>query len=105
MPPIRNSEAAEHAGEKLPQTGCGVINVAQFLANLYAITRKSIRTDRLPFCLHQYLCFMLFEILGSGESISPGPGLSDAEADSAPAITCTLTHQSRGRCRIYLCVT
>ena len=61
---LRNSEGAEHAGEKLSQTGCGVINVAQFLADLYAITRKSIRTDRLPFCLHHYLCFMLFEILG-----------------------------------------
>ena len=43
----------------------GAINVAQSLADLYAITRKSIRTDRLPFCLHQHLCFMLFEILGS----------------------------------------
>ena len=93
-PPIRNSEAAEHAGEKFPQTGRGVINVAQFLADLYAIARKSIRTDRLPFCLHQYLCFMLFEILGSGESISPGPGLSDAEADSTPAITCAPTRLS-----------
>jgi hypothetical protein len=93
-PPIRNSEAAEHAGEKFPQTGCGVINVAQFVADLHAITRKSILTDRLPFCLHQHLCFMLFEILGSGESISPGPGLSDAEADSTPAITCPPTRQS-----------
>jgi hypothetical protein len=79
--------------------------VAQFLADLYAITRKSIRTDRLPFCLHHYLCFMLFEILGSGESISHGPGLSDAEADNAPAITCPPTHQSRSCCRLRLRVT
>ena len=85
--------------------GCRRINVAQFLADLYAITRQSIRTDRLPFCLHQYLWFMLFEILGSAELISPGTGYSDAKADSAPAITCPPTHQSRGCCRLYLRVT
>ena len=62
---------------------CRRINVAQSLADLYAITRQSIRTDRLPFCLHQHLWFMLFEILGSAELRSSGTGYSDANTFDA----------------------
>jgi len=46
---------------------------------------------------------MRFEILGSAESISPGPGLRDAEADSAPAITCPRLI-SREAAAAYICV-
>lgn len=45
----------ESSTQTLINRGCRRINVAQSLADLYAITRQSIRTDRLPFCLHQHL--------------------------------------------------
>ena len=39
----------EPSRQALINRGCRRINVAQSLADLYAITRQSIRTDRRPF--------------------------------------------------------
>ncbi|MCA6115215.1 hypothetical protein J6524_09925 [Bradyrhizobium sp. WSM 1738] len=46
---------------------------------------------------------MLFEILDRENRYRLAPGFSDANADSAPALPCSPTHQSRG-CRRYICV-